>query len=175
MKIKTIVLTASVATLVASGASAQAAAPRAAADALIDRLVGNWRMTGKVRGTPVEYRLAAARTLAGKYVELHMIDTAKAPQYEARVFVGADTVPGGILVHWIDTYGAAYSVPPGVGAASGDTLRFQIAYPDGVFRDTFVYRPPTHSWYFRIESSDHNGGWKLFAEYDVHAPSTKTH
>ncbi len=104
-----------------------------------------------------------------------MIDTAKAPQYEARVFVGADTVPHGILVHWIDTYGAAYSVPPGVGAASGDTLRFQIAYPDGVFRDTFVYRPLTRDWYFRIESSDHNGGWKLFAEYDVHTPSTKTH
>ena len=141
--------------------------PRPAADALIDHLIGNWRMAGNVRGTAVQYRLTAARTLAGKYVELHMVDTAKTPQYEARVFVGADTVPGGILVHWLDTYGAAYSVPPGVGAARGDTLQFQIAYPDGVFRDTFVYRADARSWHFRIESTDHKGGWKLFAEYEV--------
>ena len=163
-----LVLAAGVTMLAAASMRAQTSPPpRPAADALIDHLVGSWRMAGKVRGIAVQYRLTAARTLGGKYVELHMVDIAKTPQYEARVFVGADTVPGGILVHWLDTYGAAYSVPPGVGAARGDTLQFQIAYPDGVFRDTFVYRAGARSWHFRIESSDHKGGWNLFAEYDV--------
>lgn len=137
------------------------------ADSLLNRLLGSWRMTGSVRGTAVQYRMTATRVLAGQFVELHMVDTARSPQYEARVFVGSDTASHRILVHWLDNFGAAFSVPHGIGAIRGDTLQFEIAYSDGPFRDTFVYRGLSRGWYFRLESGDGRGSWKLFAEYEV--------
>jgi hypothetical protein len=136
-------------------------------EALLDRLVGNWQMVGQVRGRPVTYTLAARRVLSGRYVELHMTDVSQPPQYEARVFVGADTVPGHVLVHWLDSFGAAFSVPAATGQVVGDTLRFEFAYSTGPFRDTFVYRPTAGTWMIRLESGDSTGGWRLFAEYEV--------
>ena len=161
--------------LTAIGTSAQApvgvaaAVPRASAsaDSLLNRLVGNWRMSGQVRGHPVQYTLVATRVLGDRYVELHMSDGMLPPKYEARVFIGADTVPGRVLVHWLDNFGAAFSVPAGNGYVVGDTIRFEFAYSDGPFRDTFVYQPAAETWMFRLESGDRAGAWRPFAEYDV--------
>ncbi|MFL5613502.1 MAG: hypothetical protein ACJ796_07580 [Gemmatimonadaceae bacterium] len=50
---------------------------------------------------------------------------------------------------------------------SGDTIIFDIPYPTGAFRDTFVYARATDSWRFTLESADGHGGWQLFAHYDV--------
>jgi hypothetical protein len=58
--------------------------------------------------------------------------------YEARVFVGADTTPNLVVVHWIDNTGGAFSIPFGTGTVVADTLRFDIPYSTGPFRDTFV-------------------------------------
>jgi hypothetical protein len=151
---------------VTSAATAPRSVP-APAEALLDRLVGDWSMVGQVRGRPVRYVLAARRVLAGRYIELHMTDVNQPPQYEARVFVGADTVAGRILVHWLDSFGATFSVPHGVGAIVGDTLQFQFAYTTGPFRDTFIYHGPARRWTFRLEAGDGRGGWRLFATYDV--------
>jgi hypothetical protein len=148
----------------AAGQAAQSTRP-AVADSLLSRLVGTWRMTGEVRGRPAAYELVARRVLAGQYVELHMVDTARPPQYEARVFVGADTLPDRVLVHWLDSFGAAYSVPAATGGVVGDTLRFEFAYSSGPFRDTFVYDRPADAWTMRLESGDGRGGWRPFAAY----------
>ena len=161
------ILLTSAAVFIAPTIEAQPAQPAPAADSLLNRLLGSWSMTGRVRGTAVQYRMSATRVLAGRFVEVHMIDTARVPQYEARVFVGADTVSRGVLVHWLDNFGAAYSVPHGIGTVHGDTLQFLIGYNDGPFRDTFVYRGPQRGWYFRLESGDGRGTWTLFAEYEV--------
>jgi hypothetical protein len=136
-----------------------------AADRLLDRLVGDWRMVGQVRGKPVTYTLAARRVLDGRYVELHMTDVNRPAQYEARVFVGADTAPGRVLVHWLDSFGAAHSVPHASGAVDGDTLRFEFAYRSGPFRDTFVYDSAAQRWSFLLEAGDGQGGWQRFADY----------
>jgi hypothetical protein len=72
-----------------------------------------------------------------------------------------------VLVHWLDNTGAAFSVPAGSGTARGDTLRFDFAYSDGLFRDTFVYRRATSTWRFLLEKSDGHGGWKMFADFGV--------
>ncbi len=157
----------SILALALPGLLAAQAAPDPTADALLAQLVGRWRMAGEVRGRPVMYDLVVQRTLAGRYVELHMRDTARVPQYEARVFLGADTVRAGVLVHWLDSFGAAYSVPTGAGQVRGDTLEFTVPYPDGPFRDTFVFDRRQRRWMFRLESGARDGTWKLFARYDV--------
>jgi len=145
--------------------------PRAAAlDALLERLVGQWRMTGSVRGPPATYTLDATRVLQRRFVELHMEDVAQPPVYEARVFVGVDSAGSRYIAHWLDKFGAAFSIPPATGEARGDTIRLAFPYPDGAFRDTFVYERPTDTWYFRLEAADSAGGWQLFAEYHGSPP-----
>jgi hypothetical protein len=122
-------------------------------------------MTGTVRGEPATYTLVATRTLQGRFVELHMTDVQVPPQYEARVFIGVDGAGDRLIAHWMDSFGAAASVPPGTGPTRGDTLWLAFAYPDGAFRDTFVYDRRARVWRMRLESADGFGSWRPFAEY----------
>ena len=136
-------------------------------EALLDRLVGHWRMTGTVRGKPVSYTMDASRVLQRRFVELHMLDVNRPPAYEARVFIGGDLTGGGFIVHWLDNFGATYSIPHAVGRVRGDTLQFTFDYADGPFRDTFVYDFQADRWHFLLESGDSTGTWKTFADYQV--------
>lgn len=133
---------------------------------LLGRLVGRWTMTGAVRGKPVTYRLDVAWTLQRRYVELHMVDATRTPPgYEARVLVGPDTAKGRVIAHWLDNTGAAFSVPPGTGAARGDTLAVDFPYPDGAFHDRFVFDERSSGWTFTLDAEDGKGGTTRFAEY----------
>jgi hypothetical protein len=135
---------------------------------LLDRLVGQWAMTGSVRHRPVTYRLDAGWTLQRRFVELHMWDIKRTPpSYEARVLIGPDTAGGRIIAHWLDNSGAAYSVPPGRGAALGDTLTIDFPYPDGAFHDRFVLDRASDTWTFTLDAEDGKGGTSPFAEYRV--------
>ena len=111
-------------------------------------------MTGSVRGRPATYTLDATRVLQGRFVE-------------ARVFIGVDSVGGRYIAHWLDRFGAAYSIPHGTGDARGDTVLLDFPYPAGAFRDAFVYDRQSDTWHFRLEAADSTGAWRLFAEYQV--------
>ena len=147
--------------------------PRPPLDVMLDKFVGDWTMTGTVMGRPVEYRMEGRRTLQGKFVELHMLDVKRPPAYEARVFIGPDTTDRGYVAHWLDNFGASFSVPHATGGRRGDTLSLMFPYENGAFRDTFVWDPATDSWYFRLESAD-GRKWKLFAEYQVRRRAAAT-
>ena len=139
--------------------------PHAATDAALQRLLGTWTMVGQVQGDSVRYTLRAARTVQRRYVELHMLDDASPPGYEARVLIGADTADGRVIVHWLDSFGAAYSVPAGAGTLRGDTLEFSFAYPAGTFRDRIIM-DGDNAWRFVIEAQD-GASWRTFADYRV--------
>lgn len=151
------------------GSSAPAPAP---AERLLSQLVGDWRMSGHVRGDAVAYRLSARRTLRGRFVELHMTDVARPPAYEARVLVGHDPATNRLVAHWMDSFGAAYSVPTATGEARGDTIELVFPYPDGAFRDRFVHDPVRDTWDFHLEAADSAGGWSTFARYAVRRAAT---
>lgn len=141
--------------------------PAAAADSLLGRLVGRWTLRGQVQGDSVTYEMTGTRELGGRFVVLKMKDAAVPSQYEAHVYLGADSASAQLLVHWMDVFGAGWSVPHGIGRARGDTLLFTFAYASGNFRDTFTYDRRSDRWHFRLESADGAGGWKPFAEYHV--------
>jgi hypothetical protein len=88
-------------------------------------------------------------------------------KYEARVFIGYDTQGMRIIAHWMDSFGAAYSIPPGVGGIESKQIRFEIPYADGPFRDTFVYDEARDVWTLDIESGDGKGQWQHFASYKI--------
>jgi hypothetical protein len=136
-------------------------------DSLLSHLIGRWRMTGTVLGRPVVYTLLTTRELEGRFVELHMTDVQQPPAYEARVFIGVDSARAQYVAHWLDNFGAPYSIPHATESAQGDTVHLAFAYADGPFRDTFVYHRVTGTWYFRLESQDSTGAWRLFGAYDV--------
>jgi hypothetical protein len=132
-------------------------------DGLLQHLVGRRQMTGTVRGRPVMYR-RAARSLRGAP---HGGCDAGPSAYEARVFLGVESAAHRYIAHWLDNFGAGYSIPHAVAEARSDTSRFSLAYADGPFRDIFVYDRRRDTWYFRLESGDSVGRWDLFAEYQV--------
>jgi hypothetical protein len=147
--------------------AAQAAGAPPAAP-LLEHLAGNWTMKGTVLGKPATYRLRAAWTLQHRFIELHMRDVAHTPPaYEARVFLGPDTLPGRVVAHWMDNTGAAFSVPPATGKAEGDSLTLDFPYPTGTFHDSFRYDRASNSWTVRLDAADGKGGWRRFAEYHV--------
>jgi hypothetical protein len=149
--------------------------PRPPLDVMLDKFVGDWTMTGTVMGKPVEYRMEGRRTIQGKFVELHMIDTKRPPAFEARVFIGPDTTDRGYVAHWLDNFGASFSIPHATGGMRGDTVSLVFPYETGNFRDTFIWDGTTNTWYFRIDSAS-GTKWKLFAEYYVRrrVPATGT-
>jgi len=138
--------------------------------AALKALDGDWLMSGDVMGEPVTYRMVAGPTIQGAFTEIHMNDVQVPSQYEARVLIGYDAKSKTVIVHWMDSFGAKYSVPHGTGTVSGDTVQFTIPYEDGAFRDTFTYSQETNTWLFVLEAAQSDGKWKHFARYTAQRP-----
>ncbi len=134
---------------------------------LMKALDGNWIMSGDVMGKPVTYKMVASPTLQGAFTELHMKDVQIPSEYEARVFIGYDAESQTIIAHWLDSFGARYSIPHGSGSITGNTIQFIIPYDGGPFKDTLTYNPDTRTWPLVIEASQPDGTWKQYARYSV--------
>ena len=134
---------------------------------LLKELDGEWTMKGDVLGKLVTYQMVAGPTLRARYTEMHMRDLAQPPQYEARVFLGFDEESGDLIVHWMDDFGARYSIPHGTGRIDGSTLQFTFPYADGPFRDTLEFDQRNGTWTLRIEAGQPDGSWKHFARYEI--------
>ncbi len=134
--------------------------------ALLTSLDGHWIMIGDVMGKPVKYDMEAFPTLQGVFTEIHMKDVEVPSQYEARVFIGV-AKNGKLIVHWLDSTGAANSTPHGAGSISGNTITFKIPYPSSTFRDTLTYHPDEDSWSLVLQAQQSDGAWKHFAKYVI--------
>jgi len=151
-------------------ATGHAQAPASPADSrpeLLRQLDGNWTMSGDVRGKPVTYRMVAAPALQGTFTELRMMDVQVPAQYEAAVFIGYDAAGKTVIAHWMDSFGARYSIPHGAGQIAGDVIEFTISYASGQFRNTWRFDAATSSWQFALEAAQPDGSWKHFARYEV--------
>ena len=153
--------------MIASGAATAFGQSPAAMDSLLQRLAGTWDMTATVRGQKAKQWLRVDRVLKNRFVRLHILDLGTPPAYEALVFIGVDSVGERYIAHWMDDFGAAYSIPPGTGRAHGDTIFLDFPYPDGPFYDTFTYDRKANTWHFLLESADSAGKRKVFATYDL--------
>lgn len=134
---------------------------------LLQRLDGNWVMSGEVRGKPVTYSLEAKPSLLGAFTELRMQDVQVPAKYAANVYIGYDQTAKTVIVHWMDSFGAKYSIPHATGEIRENVLQFTFPYQGGAFRDTFTFDPATGQWIFLLESQQSDGSWKRFARYDV--------
>ena len=150
---------------IAGSVPAQESEP-AAHDALLDRLTGQWRMTGHVQNEPVEYKATAEWILGGQFLRLHLIDVSPHPQYEASVHIGLDATDSRYVCHWLDVFGAHSSETIGHAPMQEDVLDFSFAYPEGPFQTTFTARPDG-SWHVLMRTRGDDSEWGTFAEYTM--------
>lgn len=134
---------------------------------LLEKLDGSWTMSGDVRGKPVTYSMKANPTLSGAFTELKMQDVQVPAEYAAHVFIGYDEATKSVIVHWMDSFGAKYSIPHATGHIKDNAVQFTFRYESGHFRDTFTYHPEEDQWTFVLESLQADGSWKHFAQYKV--------
>jgi hypothetical protein len=132
---------------------------------LLEKLDGHWIVIGDVRGKPVQYNVITGPALQGQFTEISLNDVQVPSQYEARIFIGFDSGSNQVIAHWMNSFGAPYSIPHGTGSISENTIEFIVAYPDDPFRDRFEYHPEGDSWTLKITAQQPNGSWKQFARY----------
>lgn len=145
----------------------QPASPADTRPEILRQLDGNWTMSGDVRGKPVTYRMVAAPALQATFTELRMKDVQVPAQYEATVFIGYDAASKNVIAHWMDSFGARYSIPHGTGQIDGNVVQFTFPYASGQFRNTWRFDGATSSWQFALEAAQPDGTWKHFARYEV--------
>ena len=164
----------SLALALAAALGAQTAAPAPATnesrgtvchDSLFQQLVGDWTMTGAVKGKPVSYRMHAEWVLQHTFFRIEMQDAAEPSEYQAMVYIGYDNVGDRFVAHWIDVFGGRFSETLGYGKRDGNAITFQFDYPDAPFFTTFTR--DTASDGFRLEMKDHlaDGSWRSFASW----------
>ena len=145
-------------------------------DALLDKLVGKWRVKGRIAGQPIRHACDADWVLNHQFLRVHFIDAsaignqdAKAKErkaeYEAEVFIGYDNVSERYVAHWLDTFGGRFSESLGYGRREGaNAVKFVFEYPDGPLHNTFSWKVDGKAWSILIEQKDARGKWTVFAE-----------
>ncbi|HLJ53758.1 MAG TPA: hypothetical protein VKT77_01900 [Chthonomonadaceae bacterium] len=131
-------------------------------DPLLDALIGAWRVDRAIGTRRVQNDARVAWTLAHQFVQIHMIDVASPPQYEALVHIGGDG-HGGYVAYWLDTFGGPFSAR-GVGTRDGDSFIFAFQDADGSLRNTFTRDPAADTWRSLIEQQRAGGPWSVFCE-----------
>lgn len=102
-----------------------------------------------------------------------MQDVQVPAKYAADVYIGYDYTTKTVIVHWMDSFGAKFSIPHGTGELKENTLQFTFPYEGGNFRDTFTFDPEAGCWTFVLESQQSDGSWKHFAKYKVIRKTSK--
>ena len=141
-------------------------------DELLDHLVGEWKLTGKMGSRPVENQFQAAWVLNHQFLQLHFQDAAPEPKvghvpYEAMVYVGYDNASARYVAHWIDVFGGRFSETLGYGSREGNALKLTFEYPDGPFHNTMTWNPEAQSWHFLLQQKNAAGDWEDFAVEDL--------
>ena len=145
-------------------------------DVLLDKLVGKWRVKGRIAGQSIQHACDADwvlnhQFLRAHFIDIHAIENRKAKakeqqaEYEAEVFIGYDNMSERYVAHWLDTFGGRFSESLGYGRREGaNAVRFVFEYPDGPLHNTFSWKADSKTWSILIKQKDARGEWTVFAE-----------
>ena len=134
-------------------------------DPFLDNLVGNWHVQRKFgSGRTAENTAHGEWVLGHQFLELHYLDVAKPPAYEAMVFIGYNAGDQSYVCHWIDRFGGEFSAL-GSGKIDSEThsVEFTFNYKDGPFTNKFSFDPATRTWTSLMRQKE-KGEWKIFAK-----------
>ena len=151
--------------LVASPCAAQQATLN---DPLLDRLKGEWVISGTIAGKPTTHDVSAEWVIEHQYLRLHEVTREKRadgqPDYEAVVHVGWNQPTGTYGCVWLDNYGGLNTQSIGLAAKKENELPFVFSNLDRTFtRTTMAYDPKSGTWRWTIVE-DNAGKLSTFAD-----------
>lgn len=136
---------------------AQSAQP----DWLLDRLIGNWVLQGRMAGKQTVQDVSFQWVLGYEYVVMHEATREKnesgAPAYEAIVYIGRDPKTHEYAALWLDNtaYGAFKPAGTGHGFAAGDSIPFLfVESPTSRVHTTFKYNRASDEWEWHMDDED---------------------
>lgn len=137
---------------------------------LLNRLAGDWVLTGTIGGKQTTHDVQARWVLRREYLQIHEISREKdakgEPAYEAIVLVSWDPKANQYACLWMDsTAGGALTSPVTCRAMpSGDSIPFLFTLsPSESIHTTFAYRRATDTWQWLIDD-EANGKTDRFAD-----------
>ncbi|HEV3418707.1 MAG TPA: DUF1579 family protein [Candidatus Acidoferrum sp.] len=146
-------------------------------DALLDHMVGNWKLTGNVMGRAAEHTVSVEWVLNHQFLRISEKDDALASSdrvpYEAMIMVGYDNTSERYVAHWNDVFGGRFSETLGYGTRAGNEIRFVFEYPDGPFHTTFRWNPETHQWKWLMQQKNKSGLLTEFADLTLTSAAAK--
>lgn len=133
-------------------------------DDLLNKLVGQWELTGKISNRPIQNIFSAQWVLNHQFIELNFVDVASPPGYIAKVSIGYDCISERYVAHWLDNFGGRFSETLGYGIKSGQAIEFRFEYPDGPFINRFAYDSKSDSWHLHMTTKNDKGVWVVFGD-----------
>jgi len=129
-------------------------------EALLDRLAGDWVLSGKLAGRETTHDISADWTLNHGYLRVHERSHEKAPSgapsYEAIVFITYNAKTDDYTCLWLDSTSNQGLVAEGFAHAkrSANSLPFVFRDANGQvsFENTFVYDPASDSWQWIMDN-----------------------
>jgi len=149
--------------LAAACAALLTAGPAASAPKIFDALAGCWTVTGVVRGKPIENLARGQWAIDGKYFLLQLVGAPSGKPYAAALFFG-QKADGGVVVHWLDIFGADESQYLGRGQATATTVVTDFPYPDGPTRNEISLEPDGR-WRMLVTETPAGKPKAVFSDY----------
>jgi hypothetical protein len=138
-------------------------------DSLLDRMVGDWILSGTIAGQQTTHDVTFEWVLAHQYLQMHEVsrekDSTGQPAYEAIVYFGWDQSTERYACLWLDVTGGGGLNGQTIGHAKrdGDTIPFLFKGGDGSrFHTTFAYDKDSDSWKWLMDGET-NGKLQPFA------------
>jgi len=133
-------------------------------DGLLDRLAGDWVMTGTIAGAAVTHDIKSEWVLEHNYIRFHEVSRERtesgSPQYEAIVFIGRHPQFDGYACLWLDSTGWEGLDGRVIGHAKPekDRLAFVFELVDGgKIHNTLMHRQESDTWDWHIDLEDESG------------------
>ncbi len=141
---------------------------KSAAVALMDKMTGQWVMTGTISNKATTDDVDVEWVLNRQYIRIHEVSRDKSADggYEAWVYLVWDVKKGEFAVLWLDNTAATHFEPEGIGHAKpdGDRIPIVIKNADGTaIHTTFAYDRATDRWTWAIDNVDTSGKASPFA------------
>lgn len=140
-------------------------------EALMDKMTGQWVMTGTSGNKPITHDVDVDWVLKRQYIRIHEVsrdkDTNGHIDYEAWIYVVWDATKHEYAVMWLDNTAATNFAPEGIGHAkpTGDLIPFIWKDSEGNgIHNTFAYSRAKDTWSWTIDNVDNSGETSSFAK-----------
>lgn len=142
-------------------------------DELLDRMAGNWLMSGTIGGNQITHDLVAEWVLGHQYLRFHEVarevDSEGVPAYESIVFIGWHQPTSRYTCLWLDVTGSGAQFPDATGYAEPGVDELAFVFDTGdesVIHTTFTYEREADTWHWLI-AIDRGAKQSIFARVSL--------